>query len=96
MERQVALTMLTGCKGHTIFLQAFNSEGIIDGIPSYRTFRYQDGRTPYIYGVYPTATAPGDNVTIYGDFRWNKLNFEDYEPDEMRGNVRDIKIGPFQ
>lgn len=78
------------------FMQAYNSEGVIPGIPSYRTFRYNEGRTPYIYGVHPAAAAPGDSVTLYGDFRWDKLRFDSGEPDEMRGIVREVSVGPFK
>jgi hypothetical protein len=43
----------------------------------------------------PSAIAPGDIVTMYGDFRWSRLNMERYIPDDPRGYVRQMEIGGF-
>jgi hypothetical protein len=58
-------------------------------------FRFYDSYTPYIFGAVPHGIAPGDDVTLYGDFQWNMLNMYSYEPEDPRGYIREVKIGDF-
>lgn len=58
-------------------------------------FRFYSSYTPYIYGVVPHGIAPGDEVTLYGDFQWSMLNMAGHEPEDPRGYIREVKIGEF-
>jgi hypothetical protein len=63
---------------------------------SYAYFWYAHWTAPTIHGVVPIAAAPGDQVTLYGDFKWYMLDFERFSPQEPRGFVRQIEIGGFR
>jgi hypothetical protein len=58
-------------------------------------FSFYASYTPYIYGVVPHGIAPGDNVTLLGDFQWAKLDMYNNEPQDPRGYIREVRIGEF-
>lgn len=75
-------------------VQVFRSSGQVPVLGN-PYFRFYGSYTPYIYGVVPHGIAPGDDVRIYGDFQWSRLDMERYEPEDPRGYIREVRIGDF-
>jgi hypothetical protein len=75
-------------------MQVYRSSGQVPVLGS-PYFRFYTSYTPYIFGVVPHAIAPGDDVTLLGDFRWTMLNMLVYEPKDPRGYIREVRIGGF-
>lgn len=75
-------------------MQVFNQHGEIPNVTQdLRKFRYSSEHTPYIYGIVPSAAAPGDVVQVHGSYRWSRLYMQ-YSSDDPRLLVRSVEIGP--
>ena len=90
------ITSALGQRQHaTCFsVQVFRDSGQVPVLGS-PYFRFFYSYTPYIYGVVPHGIAPGDDVTIHGDFQWGRLDMDRYEPEDPRGYIREARIGGF-
>jgi hypothetical protein len=77
-----------------LLVQVFRATGQVPVLGN-NYFRFYSSYTPYIYGVIPHAFAPGDDVTVHGDFQWSRLDMERYQPEDPRGYIREVKVGDF-
>ena len=75
-------------------MQVFRATGQVEVLGG-PYFRFYTSYTPFIYGAVPPAIGPGDDVTLYGDFQWWRLDMARFQPDDPRGYVREVKIGDF-